>query len=238
MKPPLLLIAGWAFPAAALEPLAERLATLFTTRTIAADEFDPHAPLAVPTHLLGWSLGGMLALEAAAAQPALVQSLFLINTTPRFTTATDWPHGLPPAEVRALSRALRKDVAAGLAGFLALNAKPHSCTTTLPAGPLATLEAGLRYLGEADLRPLLSAVACPALVIHARADAVIPPAAGARLATALPSRQQVVETGHAAPLQEGLPRRLVVVDGIGHDLPVRSPGIVADAVRTFHAGSA
>ncbi len=222
MKPAALLIAGWSHPAAALDPLARRLSAVCTPRLLAAADFDPAAPLPGPHILLGWSLGGMLALEAAARQPDRVRALVLVATTARFTLASDWLHGLPPAELRALGRALRDDLATGLQGFRALSAAGrdrsaptpgHALPDPLPA--LAPLLDGLRYLKETDHRPLLPRIACPALVVHGREDAVIPLAAGQALAAGLPSAQ------------------LVVCEGIGHDLPLRAPEAVAEPACAF-----
>lgn len=214
MKPSLIAIAGWAHPAESLEPLADLLRDVCDVQTISAADFDPHAPLRSPVLLLGWSLGGLLALEAAAAQPDAVQGLILINSTARFTVSHDWPHGLPAGELRALGRALRHDVATALHGFFTLCAYHHPLLPTAPL-PLPALHKGLRHLAETDLRPLLARVSGPVLVLHAREDAVIPIGAGQALAA-------------------GLPRaRLVVCEGIGHDLPVRAPGRVAAPVREF-----
>lgn len=222
MKPPLLLIAGWAHPADSMQPLADLLRNVCAPTVIAASDFDPGSPIAPPAHLLGWSLGGQLALAAALAQPAAVAGLILVNTTARFTLGTDWAHGLPAGQVRALGRALRHDLASGLQSFLHLSAARHGHTGPAPAAlprwtppPADTLAGGLRHLAETDLRPHLAAIRCPALVIHAHDDAVIPLGAGQALAAGLPGA------------------RLVVCAGVGHDLPLRAPERVADAARTF-----
>lgn len=222
MKPPLLLIAGWAHPAESMQPLADLLRDVCTPTVIAASDFNPHSPIRPPAHLLGWSLGGQLALAAALAQPAAVAGLILVNTTARFTLGPDWVHGLPAGQVRALGRALRHDVASALQGFLRLSAARHGhagpAPVDLPRAPdplAATLAEGLRQLAETDLRPQLATLRCPALVIHAHDDAVIPLGAGLALAAGLPGA------------------RLVVCDGVGHDLPLRAPERVAEAARDF-----
>ena len=224
MKPRLLLVSGWAHPGDALRPIADALADLGAPSTLAAAEADPRRPVAPGTLLLGWSLGGMLCLETAALQPDRISGLILINTTARFTLARDWEHGLPAAQVRALGRALRNDIATGVDGFLQLSARlrGHAAATAplaraWPHPTAAALAPGLQYLAETDLRPRLAQIPCPALVVHAREDSVIPLGAGQALAAALP---------HG---------RLVVVDDIGHDLPVRAPERVIGAVREFVA---
>lgn len=222
MKPPLLLIAGWAHPAESMQPLADLLRDVCTPTVLAASDFRPSSSLRPNVLLLGWSLGGQLALAAALAQPAAVAGLILVNTTARFTLGADWVHGLPAGQVRVLGRALRHDLASGLQGFLRLSAARHGQADPPPAAlprwaaPSAdTLTDGLRHLAETDLRPHLSAIRCPALVIHAHDDAVIPLGAGQALAAGLPGAQ------------------LVVCAGVGHDLPLRAPERVAEAARAF-----
>ncbi len=47
--------------------------------------------------VLGWSLGGMLALELARQHPRHLGALLLVATTPKFLAGPDWEQGLPPA---------------------------------------------------------------------------------------------------------------------------------------------
>lgn len=223
MKPELLLIAGWAHTATALDPLAQALGSRFQTRTTSVDRFIPADPLdPAPSWLLGWSLGGMLALECALLQPDRVQGLILVNTTARFTRSADWLHGTPPAELRQLGRALRQDLASGIRGFLELSAQhlldPDHRTEPLPHRleyTLHVLQEGLRYLNETDLRPRLGSLRCPVHILHAREDAVIPFAAGQALASAIDGST------------------FTALDGIGHDLPVRDPARIALALDRY-----
>mmetsp|Transcript_96122 Transcript_96122/g.277595 ORF Transcript_96122/g.277595 Transcript_96122/m.277595 type:complete len:293 (+) Transcript_96122:23-901(+) len=47
--------------------------------------------------------------------------------------------------------------------------------------PKATIEAQLRMLSKADLGPELGSIRCPVLIVHGRADAVVPPENAERL---------------------------------------------------------
>src|ERR1700716_620498 len=55
------------------------------------------APLTQRYALLGWSLGGQVALDLAAAMPAGVERLALVATTPKFLAAAGWRRGPAPA---------------------------------------------------------------------------------------------------------------------------------------------
>ncbi len=63
---------------------------------------------------MGWSLGGMLLLEALSGltDPS-PGGLVLVGVAPVFTRRPDYPWGQPPAVVRAMRRALTKNPATG-----------------------------------------------------------------------------------------------------------------------------
>ena len=164
-----------------------------------------------PVVLGGWSLGGMVALELAARTEIPVDKLLLLATTPRFTMATDWPHGLPDTQVRALRRNLERRFEATLGDFFALAfAEGEVAAERLRAirtfaiypGGLpdhATAAALLELLAVHDQRAILPAISCPALVLHGTLDRVTPAGAGRALAAALPQGQlhEIAGAGHA-----------------------------------------
>jgi len=221
MKPLVLMIAGWAHPAVALRPLADALAEFASPRLFAAHESLPK--LREPAFLLGWSLGGLRALYAALNAPEKFPGVILVGSTARFCAAPDFPHGLATARLRAMKVALRKEPEAVLRQFFADVAAPATLTpaeveekvaAALALGP-EQLAAGLEELLVTDLRAQLACCAKPALVLHGRADRIIPSAAGEWLAA------QFVFS------------RFVEFDGIGHDLPVRAPEKLAAEIKNF-----
>jgi len=160
--------------------------------------------------VLGWSLGGMVALELARQHPRHLRALVLVATTPKFLAGPDWEHGLPPAVLDEFSQGLTGDYRRTVQNFLALQTRgDERALETLRAlrGRLAAhgepdreaLAAGLRILREADLRDALPRVTLPALVVAGAHDRLTPPGAGRALATSLPgARFQLVErSGHA-----------------------------------------
>jgi pimeloyl-[acyl-carrier protein] methyl ester esterase len=160
--------------------------------------------------LLGWSLGGQLALQLAS-QPALaVRRLVLIASSARFVRADDWPHGMDIDTLRQFALQLERDPQQTVADFLELqvrgSADAAAVRTSLrqalqqhgSARPEA-LRSALALLEQNDLRELARGIHVPALVIAGQYDRVTPPQAGQALAQALPRGQllQIARAGHA-----------------------------------------
>jgi pimeloyl-[acyl-carrier protein] methyl ester esterase len=152
--------------------------------------------------LLGWSLGGQIALDLAAAMPGQIDRLVLVAATPRFAQSPDWPYGMPPAVITKLATQLRQDYRRTVSDFLELQVRGsiegsgvldqlrHALFVHGEAQPGA-LEAGLNTLATSDLRPTLSHVRAPTLVIAGRNDRITAPAASHALARALPDARYV-----------------------------------------------
>jgi len=206
-----LLLHGWGFSASVWEDLAARLAPRFRVHVPDLPGYGA-APACVPytlksmvgavahaaprrCHVVGWSLGGEVALAWARRAPRQVRRLALIATTPCFTSKPGWTCATPPAVLREFGRSLVADRAGTLARFVAVQAKGDARARRF-AGvlrdasergtPDSVLAAGLSVLSSADLRGEMRRVTQPALVIHGARDRIVPAAAGRRLAGALP----------------------------------------------------
>jgi len=231
--PTLVLLHGWSRSSADLLPLAARLAghrrlvlpdlrghgrsspAPLTLDLLAADlaavlEAEPAGAVVV-----GWSLGGQVALAALAAAPGAaalrrrVRALALLGTTPRFTEGDGWPHGQPARAVEGLALRVRRQPGKALARFLddclargeaeALGPARLGALRAAPRPDPSAALAGLDVLATADLRGALGALSLPALVLHGEADAIVPAAAGRMLAAALPAARLALlaGTGHA-----------------------------------------
>ena len=147
--------------------------------------------------LLGWSLGGQIALDLAAAMPGQVDRLVLVAATPRFAQSPDWPYGMPTAAITKLATQLRQDYRQTVSDFLELQVRGslegtsvleklrHALFVHGEAQPGA-LAAGLNTLATSDLRATLAHVRARALVIGGQNDRITAPAASRALAQALP----------------------------------------------------
>ena len=198
---PLVLIHGWALHGGVFAPLVERLSDTFQLHLVdlpghghsresttpltldaCAQEILVQTPPAV---WLGWSLGGLIALHAAARSPC-VCGLVMIAATPRFVRGADWPHAVEPSVFLQFGDELQQDYRGTLERFLALDtigseharAELRTLKETLYARgepPPAALQQGLKLLEDSDLRADLPALSVPNLWISGRRDRLVPP---------------------------------------------------------------
>ena len=168
----------------------------------------PHVPR--DAVVLGWSLGGMLALELGRRHARHLRALILMATTPKFLAGPDWEHGLDPAVLDEFSSGLALDYRRTVQNFLALQTRgdEHALETLrLLRSKLAShgepdrraLATGLDVLRSADLRDDLPHVTLPALVIAGDHDRLTLPGAGRELAARLPMARfrSIERSGHA-----------------------------------------
>ncbi len=148
--------------------------------------------------ILGVSEGGPMAILFAASHPGRVDSLALLNTYARLTSADDYPQGLDAEQLAAGIESLTGEwgsarsarvFAPSLAddpAFLEWWGRAMRSGAS-PRGVRALLEL---YL-ELDVRDVLDAVHAPGLVFHRSDDSLIDPDQGRYLADRLPDARFV-----------------------------------------------
>lgn len=174
---------------------------------------------------IGWSLGGLVSLAAAAAGAA-PRRLVLVATTPRFVQAADWPHAMAPEVLAGFAADLARDYRATLLRFLALQSRGSERAREelkdLRGRLFAhgeprpeALEGGLAVLRDSDLRPVLPQISVPTLWLHGARDNLSPAAAAAAAAGMMPR-------GSAT-----------VLPGAGHAPFLSHPGAFCAAIEDF-----
>jgi pimeloyl-[acyl-carrier protein] methyl ester esterase len=238
----LVLLHGWGAGAGIWREFAQRLAPRFRVHALdlpgygAQPDSKPYTLDALADRVarlaprrcgvIGWSLGGQVALAWACRAGRQVERAALIATTPCFVRRPGWPHGIERGVLEGFARSLKEDPAALLGRFALLQARGDVAARRVAlrlraeyaarGGPDgAVLERGLDILLNTDLRVVLAAVKQPVLALHGARDAIVPVAAGRRLAAALP---------HA---------RFQLLRGCAHAPFLSRPARIAKALRAF-----
>lgn len=154
------------------------------------------------SHLIGWSLGGMLAQSIAHQQPQKVLSLTNLCATPRFVQQADWQEAVIPQNLEALIEQLQTHPEATIKHFWKLQlqgseqVKQHikRFNTLVSAHPLpnfSVLQQGLYLLKTINNRSLVQQLPCPTLWLLGQHDPLVPSSLQARLSQTPPSLSQV-----------------------------------------------
>ena len=223
--PDLVMLHGWGMHAGIWMPIVELLATQFRLHLIDLPGHGLSVPLepftldtvcdaliqVVPEHAhwLGWSLGGMLALEFAARNPQRVERLILMASNPCFVVTDDWPHGMASNVLEEFTQDLLLDHQATLNRFLGLIARGSSDKTVLrelrravsaaPPPAESALRGGLVILRDVDLRSRLDTVSMPLLWLAGARDTLVPIVALRRVHEQYPHMRlrEIAQAGHA-----------------------------------------
>ena len=197
----LVLLHGWAMTGSVFAPLAEQLESRCTLHLvdlpghgrsreneISLEPTDSARAIAqaVPSAIwLGWSLGGVIALQAALDFPEHVRALAMLCASPCFVRGNDWPHAISPEILQQFAADLREDHRATLERFLALEALGsdsaqedlrqlrHDTFAETPPSVRALCE-GLDVLEHTDLRARVREVEQPSAWIAGRRDRLVP----------------------------------------------------------------
>jgi 3-oxoadipate enol-lactonase len=237
--PPVLLVQGLGYPRWGWEPVVERLQDefrvfSFDNRGIGESDVPPGPYTAAElagdavavldaagigrAHVVGASLGGMVAQELALAHPERVDRLVLVCTTPGGPDAYPLPEptlrllaeasSLAPADAlrRFIENAMvaRGDLVDGL--YARRLASPPD-----PVGWQAQAAAGATF----DAFDRIGAIGAPTLVVHGTDDNVVDPRNAELLAARIPDA------------------RLELVPGTGHMLFWEQPDRFAVLLREF-----
>jgi pimeloyl-ACP methyl ester carboxylesterase len=217
MAAPLVFLPGLLEDATAFEHQAERLrriapctvADLTRSDTIAglarsAIEQAPAGRFAIAGH----SMGGYVALEILRQAPARIERVALLNTHAR----PDTPESTENR--RRLMALAEKDFPAVIAALMPrLMTEAHLgddhltgiiTGMALVVGKEAFARQERAIIGRIDSRPHLGKVGCPALVVAARSDILMPVEILEEMASAIPgARLEVIEDcGHMASLEQ------------------------------------
>jgi pimeloyl-[acyl-carrier protein] methyl ester esterase len=168
-----------------------------------------YTPAQPPVILVGWSLGGLIAMAYALNYPTAVDRLLLVAASPRFVYADDWKYAIQAEVLEAFGKSLEQDYRTTLDRFLLLQVtsseRKHVCLRglrrVLYSHPpqKSALRAGLMLLRETDLRSRLTEIHCPTRILLGERDSLIRRRSGQEIVSKLPDGRCVIipGAGHA-----------------------------------------
>jgi pimeloyl-[acyl-carrier protein] methyl ester esterase len=226
--PDVAFLHGWALNGSVFGPLCARLAASHRTHTLdlpghgrspwskgsadlegLARRVAEHLP--ERCSLVGWSLGGLVAVRIATLFPERVSRLVLIASSPCPVQRRGWPHGLDEPTLAGIEKKLARDWRTAVLEVVAIAVKGderqldtlrelrrYAAEHGEPSP--AALAAGLAVLRATDLRGELGRVRAPTLVIGGAEDRMTPPAAVTALAGGIPqARLELIPGAAHAP---------------------------------------
>lgn len=230
----IVLLHGWGGNSRSWGQVAPQLAEFGPLQLLDLPGYGDQPPLADPSlqgHLqwldeqlparavlVGFSLGGMLALAFAAQQPQRLTGLLTVASNLCFVATAQWPSALAPTLFESFYREFAGEPGKTIARFtsLACNSqrqikKQLAANPPLPPTPEAGL-AQLALLGELqlfDAAATLANTSLPVTMLFAEQDALVPVAVCERLAVDYPSFTiERCAGSHLLPLQQ--PERVVL----------------------------
>lgn len=163
------------------------------------------------THLLGWSLGGLLAQQIALRCPEQILSLTCLATTPRFTQNDGWQRSVSPKIIGDFIQAISIEISSVLKKFWRLQLQgsensralmkelvTHMSSRNMPT--IKPLNQGLILLKDMDNRQQLADLTMPTLWLLGENDPLIPQEIRSNLHELQPNAQiEVIPAGSHIP---------------------------------------
>ena len=220
---PLVLLHGWGFHSGIWTGVSEGLYQNFEIYAVdlpgcglsplSSYQFDDLIPsllahLPEQFYLLGWSLGGMIAMQMALLAPKRVLKLISVASSPCFVAELSWP-GMSPQVLNNFALRLQDNSVKTLSEFLLLQSGQGEqgrlmYKRLLPGLKRSqphpeALSSGLSVLKNQDLRADIERLESPTLFLYGALDSIVPQSVALEVKALLPSSEYTVfkKSAHA-----------------------------------------
>lgn len=229
----LVLIHGWGCDSRTWQPPLESLQLFAKVRLIDLPGFGTSAPVpefsleAVLDHIepqlprnavvMGWSLGGMLAVQLAARFPERIRAVITLAANVKFVAAPDYPAAMSRSINRQFNQGFAQDPQATLKLFSGLlaqgDADERGLLKQLRRSDMGAVTdnwlQALQLLTELDNRAVYAQLAQPGLHLFADNDALVPVAAAELLKQINPQQEIKLFENAAHALHWSKPQAVV-----------------------------
>jgi len=198
--PALVLIHGWGLNSAVWQQIVPKLSEHFEVYCVDLPGFGHSchitpssdlqswcdavvASIEKPAIYVGWSLGGLVATQAALTHPEAVTQLITVASSPKFVQGKNWT-GIKPDVLALFQSQLKDNFETTLSRFLAIQAMGstgakqdikalHQILKLRPLPQVSALKIGLELLERIDLRDQLEKINQPFLRVYGRLDSLV-----------------------------------------------------------------
>lgn len=207
---PLVLFHGWGFDSRIWGQLTPHLIQHYTvilvdlpgfglTPSLGWEAFQKELLARLPEKfaMVGWSLGGLVAMRIACEAVGRVSHLVCIASSPKFVSDDSWP-GVPFEKMHQFKERLQKEPQKVLNEFTALQV-PGCLGNAFASPTIEGLTTGLEWLLRWDLREAIKTLALPVLFMFGRLDSIVPSATMGAMQRAYPQfeYQMVKKSAHS-----------------------------------------
>ena len=228
----LVLLHGWGMNSAVWQPLLGQLQSVFRVTLIdlpghgysqeghsqasklvngSLEEWVTAIAAMLPEKsiLLGWSLGGLVALKLALNNPDKLSGVILMTATPSFMQRDDWACAMEKNTLENFAKNLKENTKSTLNRFLSLQIQGCDDARNLlkqlksgfsarPQAQQHALETGLSFLHDVDIRDEVAGLSVPSLWVYGEKDTLVPACSSEEIINHLPGAtvKQIKGAGH------------------------------------------
>lgn len=241
-KPSIVLLHGWGFPREVWDGFVPYLTEHFEVvclnllgyagkktlgEELSLDLMTQHVLKHTPKSAiyLGWSLGGLIAMNIAIYFPKRISALITLSSTPKFIATDNWP-GMSSQLFEAFSNSLKTDVRATLKKFISLQgcgSGSHRYIVSILNKLInissvddRILQESLAILKKGDLSKKINKIQCPQLYMFGGRDVLISDKVAKKMKMLAPCAH------------------IKVLANAGHGLFLTNPLWCANTIRDFY----